>query len=125
MPRVKGGMRHAQHRKNILRHAKGFRCGRKSKIKLAKVAVARKFRYALESRRLKKRAFRQQWLLKVNAALRAQGLKWSTFSPALKRAKISLNSKILADLAANHPAVFTRLIEIVKPHVSQKSITPA
>ncbi len=125
MSRVKGGIRHAQRRRNILKHAHGFRWGRKSKIKLAHTAVARKFRFAWESRRLKKRTMRQNWHITLNAALHPHGLHWGVFIPALKKEKIELNRKMLAELAQNHPTVFLKVVEAAKPHVSQKSITPA
>ena len=124
MSRVKGGMRHAKRRKNILKDAKGFRWGRKSSIKLAHTAVARKFRFAWESRRLKKRDIRQTWHLALNAALHTHNLSWNVFLPALKKAKIELNRKMLAELAQNHPAVFARVVETARPQLNQKSITP-
>ncbi len=125
MPRVKGGVRHVQHRKNILSHTKGFMWGRKSKVKIAKIAMIRKYRYAWRDRRLKKRVIRQNWHRNINAALHAQNLKWSTFLPALTKAKITLNRKMLADLCANQPAVFLKLVEKAKPHIAQKKSTPA
>ena len=125
MPRVKGGVRHTRHREKILRHAKGFRWGRKSKIKLARVAVARKYRFAWEDRRNKRRLIRNQWHLTLGAALRAHDMKWSTFAPALKAAHIDLNRKMLVELAEHHPAVFLRVLLAVKPRETHNKSTPA
>ena len=125
MPRVKGGVRHVRHREAILRHAKGFRWGRKSKIKLARVAVARKYRFAWEDRRNKRRLIRNKWHLTLGAALRQHGMKWSTFAPALKSTRIDLNRKMLCELAQYHPSVFLKVVEAVRPKVAQKSSTPA
>jgi len=114
MPRIKRGKQHLKHRKNILRLAKGYMWGRKSKIKLAKTAVAKAGVYAYRDRRNKKREFRQLWQIRIGAALKARGLSYSKFMGSLKKAKIELDRKILADLAANHPQVFEKLIEAMK-----------
>lgn len=70
--------------------------------------------YAYRDRRAKKRLARQLWQVKINAASRDNGLSYSKLSGALKRAKIDLDRKILADLAENHPAIFAKIVEAVK-----------
>jgi large subunit ribosomal protein L20 len=114
MPRVKRGKHHLKHRKNLLKQVKGYRWGRKSKIKLARVAMLKAGVYAYRDRRAKKRLARQLWQVKINAASRDNGLSYSKLSGALKKAKIDLDRKILADLAENHPAVFAKIVEAVK-----------
>ena len=103
-----------KHRKNLLKQVKGYRWGRKSKIKLARVAMLKAGVYAYRDRRTKKRLARQLWQVKINAASRDNGLSYSKLSGALKKAKIDLDRKILADLAENHPAVFAKIVEAVK-----------
>ena len=111
MPRVKRGKVRARKRARILKKTKGMMWGRKSKIKLAKTAATKAGAYAYRDRRNKKRAFRSLWLVRLNAGLHENGLNYSKFAGMLKKANIALDRKILADLAANHPAVFKALVE--------------
>jgi large subunit ribosomal protein L20 len=111
MPRVKRGKVRARKRARVLKKTKGMMWGRKSKIKLAKTAATKAGAYAYRDRRTKKRVMRSLWLVRLNAALHEQGLSYSKFSGMLGKAKIALDRKILADLAANHPAVFKALVE--------------
>lgn len=114
MSRVKRGIMHAKRVRNVLKKTKGYRWGRKSKIKLAKVAVRKAGAYAYRDRRVKKREFRKLWSIKLNAAVREQGLSYSRFINLLKKANINLNRKVLADLAENHPNIFVKIVEAVK-----------
>ncbi len=114
MPRVKRGVHHAKRRKNILRKAKGYRWGRKSKLKLAKTAVAKAGKYAYRDRRTKKRALRGLWLVKMNAALRENGMSYSAFMGRMKKKGLALDRKSLAALAENHPAVFRKVVDLVR-----------
>lgn len=114
MPRVKRGVHHVKRRKNILKKVKGYKWGRKSKIKLAKVAILKAGVYAYRDRRVKKREFRALWQIRINAALRERGLKYSTFIHQLKTAGILLDRKILAELAAHHAPVFQKLVESIR-----------
>lgn len=113
MPRIKRGTHHVKRRRNILRKTKGYRWGRKSKLKLAKTAAVKAGAYAYRDRRNKKRNMRALWLIQMNAALRARGMKYSTFVHKLKGAGIMLDRKTLADLAAHNEPVFHRLVEMV------------
>jgi large subunit ribosomal protein L20 len=113
MPRVKRGKIHLKHRKGILRLTKGYRWGRKSKIKLAKTAALKAGAYAYRDRRNRKRDFRQLWQIRIGAALKEKGLSYSKFMGDLKKAKIELDRKILAELAANHPKIFEKIIETI------------
>jgi large subunit ribosomal protein L20 len=85
--------------------------GRKSKIKLAKTAATKAGAYAYRDRRNKKREMRSLWLMRMNAGLRELGVSYSKFHGMLSKAKIKLDRKILADLAANHPTVFKAVVE--------------
>jgi len=114
MARVKRGMMHAKRRKNLLKRTKGYRWGRKSKITLAKVAVRKAGVHAFAHRRDKKANFRALWQIQINAAVRPLGMSYSRFMDALKKAKIELDRKVLAQLAREYPAVFKKLVEAVK-----------
>ena len=114
MPRVKRGKNHLKRRKNLLKQTKGYKWGRKSKIKLARVAMLKAGVYAYRDRRTKKRLARQLWQIKIGAASRDSGVSYSKLLGALHKAKIDLDRKILADLAEKHPAVFAKIAEAVK-----------
>ncbi|MEA3293143.1 MAG: 50S ribosomal protein L20 [Patescibacteria group bacterium] len=114
MTRVKRGTIAHKRRKNILKHTKGFRWGRKSKYKAAKEALFHAWTHAYRDRRRKKRDFRQLWQVKINAACRELGLTYSKFINLLKKNKIELDRKILADLAENKPEIFKKIIEKIK-----------
>lgn len=114
MPRVKRGMMHAKRRKNILKRAKGYMWGRKNRIKLAKVAVVKAGVYAYRDRQKRKGEFRRLWQVRIGAAVRPYGLSYSRFINLLKKKNIALDRKILAELAANHPATFKSLMKQVQ-----------
>ncbi|MCF7906755.1 50S ribosomal protein L20 [Patescibacteria group bacterium] len=114
MPRVKRGKNHLKKRRKILKAVKGYRGGRKSKIKLAKTAIKKAGVYAYRDRRNKKRTMRQLWQIKINALCRENGLSYSKFIAGLKKNDIDLDRKILAQLAEHFPQVFTKLIEKVR-----------
>ncbi|PJA46440.1 50S ribosomal protein L20 [Candidatus Uhrbacteria bacterium CG_4_9_14_3_um_filter_36_7] len=114
MPRVKRGMQHTKRRKNLLRKAKGYMWGRKSKLRLARIAVLKAGVYAYRDRRVKKRDFRRLWQVRINAAVRPEGLSYSRFIALLKEKKIALDRKILSNLAVKHPVVFHQIVEFVK-----------
>ena len=114
MPRVKRGVIHAKNRKNILKEAKGFKWGRKKLIKLAKTATTKAGAYAFRDRRAKKRTTRALWQVQLNAAVREHGMSYSKFIGGLKKAKIELDRKVLAELARKEPKVFAKIVEKVK-----------
>jgi len=114
MTRVKGGKMHSKRRRNILKQTKGYKWGRKSKIKLAKVAKMKAGQYAYNGRKVKKRTNRGLWLVRINAAVREFGLSYSKFMGALKKNKIDINRKILSELAHGHPNIFSKIVEAVK-----------
>lgn len=112
--RIKRGRAHIKRRKNILKLTKGYRWGRKSKIKLAKTAVLKAGVYAYRDRRNKKRAAKALWHIRINAASRPLGLTYSALVDKLKKAKVKIDQKSLVNLALNYPAIFSQVVERVK-----------
>lgn len=114
MSRVKRGVMHSKRRRNLLAKASGFEAGRKSHIKLAKIAVTKAGVYAYKDRKIKKRLNRANWQLRINAAVRPEGMAYSKFMGAIKAKGIHLNRKMLAEVGAAYPAVFKKILETVK-----------
>jgi len=111
MPRVKRGRVRARKRKHFLKLTKGYKWGRKNKIKLAKTAILKAGQHAFRGRKEKKRNFRRLWQVQINAAARPQGLSYSKFIDKLKKANVQLDRKILASLANKYPKVFEKIIK--------------
>src|SRR5271154_1907083 len=109
MPRVKRGVNATRHRRKTLKYTKGFMWGRKSKERAAKEALLHAWTHAFRGRKEKKRNYRQLWNVKINAAVREEGMTYSKLIAALKKGNIELDRKILADLAENEPAVFKKV----------------
>jgi large subunit ribosomal protein L20 len=105
---------HAKRRRYLLAKTKGYKWGRKSKIKLARTAVLKAGVNAYKGRKQKKRDFRSLWTIRINAAVRERGMSYSKFIDALKKANISLDRKILANIALEHPAVFDKIFAEIK-----------
>jgi large subunit ribosomal protein L20 len=114
MPRVKRGTIANKRRHNVLKHTKGFRWSRKSKERAAKEALLHAWTHAFRGRKEKKRNYRTLWNVKIGAVVREQGMSYSRFIDALKKAKIELDRKVLADLAENEPEVFKQVVAKVK-----------
>ena len=114
MSRVKRGKIATKKRKKILKYTKGFKWGRKSKERAAKEALLHAWSHAFQGRKQKKRDYRTLWNVKINAAARANGIKYSELINKLKKADVKLDRKILADLALNEPKVFEKVLEKVK-----------
>jgi large subunit ribosomal protein L20 len=114
MTRVKRAVGAKKKRKKILKLAKGYMWGRKNRYALAKDAVRHAWVHAYVDRRRRKRDFRQLWNLQINAAARELGITYSQFIAGLKRNKIELDRKVLAELAANHPAIFNEIVQMAK-----------
>jgi len=121
MTRVKRGKTHLKRRKKILKQTKGYKWGRKSKIKLAKTALLKAGAYAWRDRRAKKRAFRRLWLIKINAACRTYGLSYSKFIHLLKTKNIEIDRKILSQIAENYPETFEKIINFIQEKGEQSS----
>ncbi|MBU1167186.1 50S ribosomal protein L20 [Patescibacteria group bacterium] len=114
MARVKRGVRASKRRKKVLKAAKGFQGGRKSKFKAAKQATLKAGSYAYRDRKVRKREFRRLWITRLNAAVREEGLSYSVFIASLKKNKVDVDRKVLADIAFNYPEVFKKIIDKVK-----------
>ena len=114
MTRIKGGLLHAKRRRGILKHTRGYKWGRKSKIKVAKVAKMKAGQYAFAGRRQKKRVNRALWQVRINAAVRQIQLSYSKLMGLLKAKNIKLDRKVLAQLAVEQPAIFKKIVETVK-----------
>jgi len=114
MARVKRGVTsHAKHKK-VFQAAKGFRGRRKNTIRAAKAAVDKSMQYATRDRRVKKRTFRSLWVQRINAAVREHGLTYSTFIGGLTKAGITVDRKVLSDIAIREPAAFAAIVEQAK-----------
>ena len=114
MTRVKRGTNANKKRAKILKYTKGFRWGRKSKERAAKEALLHAWTHAFEGRKQKKRDYRSLWQVKINAAVRPEGMSYSKFIAGIKKAKIGLDRKILADLAEHEPKIFKKIVEMAK-----------
>ena len=114
MARIKGAVTTRKRRKKVLKLAKGY-FGAKSKLfKTAKEAVMKSGNYAYIGRRLKKRDFRKLWITRISAAAKINGMNYSSFMNGLKKAGITMNRKMLADLAVNDAAGFATLAKAAK-----------
>lgn len=114
MVRVKRGVSAHRKRERLLRHAKGFRWGRKSKERSAREALLHAWSHQFRGRKQKKREFRRLWNIKINAGVRQHGMSYSKFIWALKKKNIAVDRRILADLAEHEPAVFEKIAAAVK-----------
>ncbi|SMC49053.1 50S ribosomal protein L20 [Papillibacter cinnamivorans] len=114
MARVKGAMMSRKRRKKIIGLAKGYWGAKSRHFKMANQAVMKSLTYAYTGRRLKKRDFRQLWITRINAAAKINGINYSRLMHGLKLADISINRKMLAEMAVNDKAAFTALVETAK-----------
>lgn len=112
--RVKGGTVTRARRKKWLKLAKGYFGHKSIGYKVAKQAVVKSWTYAFRDRKQVKREFRKLWIARINAAVRAEGMSYSFFINALKKSNISINRKMLSELAINEPKTFSSLITIAK-----------
>jgi large subunit ribosomal protein L20 len=126
MPRVKRGNVRRAKRKKLLSRAKGFYQTKSKLYRSAKESVDTALKYAFVGRRRKKRDFRRLWVMRINAAARANGLTYGQFMAGLKAAGNTLDRKSLSELAVSSPASFARLVKIAaeaKPVVAKKKLT--
>ncbi len=112
--RVKKGFKARRRRNRILKLAKGYRGRRKNCYRRANQAVERALDYATRDRAVRKRNFRSLWIVRINAAARTVGLSYSKLIAGLAKAKISLDRKVLADMAVADPAGFAAVANIAK-----------
>jgi large subunit ribosomal protein L20 len=114
MPRVKRSVHARKKRRKVLEQAKGYWGIKKSSYRYAKEQVEHSLVYAYRDRKNKKRTFRSLWIVRINAAARANGLSYNRFMAGLAAAGITLDRKSLADLAVNDPAAFAVVAEQAK-----------
>ena len=112
--RTKKGSARRRAKRRLLRRAKGFRGGRRNMLRTVKETLLRAGVYAYRDRRTRKREFRKLWIIRINAATRERGLRYSEFIYGLHKAGIELDRKMLADLAVSDPAAFDVIVEEVK-----------
>ena len=114
MPRTTNAPASRERRKRVIQKAKGYR-GRRSKLfRYAKDATMKGQYWSYRDRKTRKRNFRALWLTRISAACRANGITYSRFAEALKKAKIDIDRKILADLAVNEPQAFAAIVQSLK-----------
>ena len=114
MARVKGAMMTRKRRKKVLKLAKGYWGAKSRHFKMAKQAVMKSGNYAFIGRKQRKRDFRRMWITRISAACRMNGINYSTFMNGLKKAGITLNRKMLSEIAIADAAGFTALVEKAK-----------
>ena len=114
MPRAKGGFTSRHRHKKVLKLAKGYRGSKSRLFRPANAQVLKSLNYAFRDRRAKKRDFRKLWIVRINAAARINGMSYSTFINGLKKAGVTVNRKVLADLAIHDGQAFKELVGVAK-----------
>ena len=124
MARVKGGIMSHKRRKKVLKLAKGYYGARHRLFRTAKQAVMKSGRYAFIGRKQKKREFRKLWITRISAGCKMNGMNYSTFMNGLKKSGVTLNRKMLSEMAIHDAAGFTALCEQAKQALSFRQKTP-
>ena len=114
MARIKGAVTTRKRHKRILKLAKGYRGAKSKQFRTAKEAVMKSLSYAYVGRKQKKRNFRQLWIARISAQAKMNGMNYSTFMNGLNKAGVQINRKMLADIAVNDAAGFTKLADTAK-----------
>ncbi len=114
MAKIKHSVATKKRKKRVLKKAKGFWGDRSKQFQQARRTLNRAMVYSYRDRRVKKREFRQLWIIRINAACRQAGMTYSNFINGLKKANVNLDRKILADLAVTDNNAFMKLVEIAK-----------
>tara|TARA_B100000989_G_C19528248_1_gene468123 strand:+ start:931 stop:1284 length:354 start_codon:yes stop_codon:yes gene_type:complete len=114
MSRVKTGVTTRVRHKKIIKLAKGYYGRRKNTFRVANQAVEKAGQYSYRDRKVRKRNFRSLWIQRINAGCRLYGLKYSSFINGLKRINLNLNRKVLADLAAQEPESFKKIVNQIQ-----------
>lgn len=124
MARVKGGTIHRARRKKVMKQAKGYFGSKHRLYKSAKEQVMHSGAYAYRDRRQKKRDFRKLWITRINAACRENEISYSKFMNGLKLAGVTVNRKMLAEVAIDNPETFTNLVSIAKSALNGEGKAP-
>ncbi len=114
MARVKHSVSTRARKKRLLKKAKGYYGDRSRRYRMAQETVDRGLRFATRDRKVKKRTFRGLWIVRINAACRERGLTYSRLVNGLKKAKVALDRKVLADIAVSDPATFDKIVVLAK-----------
>lgn len=114
MARIKHSVSTRARKKRVLKAAKGYYGDRSRRYRLAKESVARALRYATRDRKVKKREFRRLWIARINAACRQLGMTYSKLMAGLKKANVTIDRRMIAEMAVNDTAAFKKLAEIAK-----------
>lgn len=114
MARIKGAVTTRKRRNKMLKAAKGYWGSKSKHFKMAKQAVMKSGNYAFAGRRMKKRDFRRLWIVRISAATKANGMNYSTFMNGLKKAGVTLNRKMLSEIAIADKDAFTALVAQAK-----------
>ncbi|MBW2565088.1 MAG: 50S ribosomal protein L20 [Deltaproteobacteria bacterium] len=117
MMRVKRGFKARKRRKKVLKLAKGYRGGRSKLFRTAADAVDKALMYAYRDRRVRKRDFRRLWIARINAAARMNNLSYSKFIRGLKLADVTLDRKVLAELAVSDPLGFSKIANLASQQI--------
>jgi large subunit ribosomal protein L20 len=125
MARVKRAVNAHKKRRTTLELASGYRGQRSRVYRKAKEQVLHSLNYAYRDRRARKGDFRQLWIIRINAAARANGMTYNRFIQGLKAADVQVDRKILAELAVNEPAAFAALVEVAKANAPTQTARPA
>jgi large subunit ribosomal protein L20 len=123
MTRARSGKTVMRGRKRLRKLTKGFRLSRHNLYRQALVTLIRGRVYAYRDRRVRKRDFRRLWIIRINAACRMRGLRYSEFIAGLQRAMVELNRKTLADIAIHDPDTFTKLVELARTHLPKATVS--
>ncbi len=124
MARVKGGTIHRARRKKVMDRAKGYFGSKHRLYRTAKEQVMHSLSYAYRDRRQKKRDFRKLWITRINAACRDNDISYSRFINGLNKAGVTVNRKMLSEIAIDNPASFTELVGIAKDALNGKTVAP-
>jgi len=114
MARISGAVTTRKRRKKILKLAKGYWGSKSKHFKMANQAVMKSLTYAYIGRKHKKRDFRRLWIMRINAACKANGMNYSRFMHGLKLSGVNLNRKMLSEMAIHEPEAFAKLVETAK-----------
>jgi large subunit ribosomal protein L20 len=117
MARARSGKTVTQGRKRLRKLTKGFRQSRHNLVRQSLVTLIRGRVFAFRDRRVRKRQFRRLWIIRINAACRSRGMRYSEFITGLQRGNVALDRKTLADLAVHDPDTFTKLVELARTQV--------
>src|SRR5262245_43308736 len=125
MVRARSGKTVLRARKRLRKLTKGFRLSRHNLYRQAIVTLIRARVYAYRDRKARKRDFRRLWIIRINAACRMRGMRYSEFISGLQRARIELNRKSLAEIAIYDPDTFTRLVELARANLPKPAAAGA